>query len=196
MICWRRLISGLTGALFFAGIVRGDIVPMFMLDTGRLQPLCVCERTEVEPTNLSYLYDSSIVDGFSLGTIQFLPMTGGDIGQSVKMPHSIELKGEPGSISLCLYSLMGLGLCSVHNWIRRLSLNHITEWYHNGGPFQIGHSLAVSPESLCSAPAYCFVEPDGTMERLTPQIRLRTIVSSWRQSQFTPDIIAPRGPPI
>jgi hypothetical protein len=45
-------------------------------------------------------------------------------------------------------------------------------------------------------PVCCFIQPDNAAERLIPQYRIRTVVSSWRKSQFTPDVIASRGPPL
>ena len=195
MICWRRLISGIIVALIFVGAVRADMVPVSKVDAEWQQPLYVSSQAKVHRTNLSSLYDSPIVVDLDLGTIQFQPEAIIDIGQPSHAPPAMELTGGPGSVSLCLYALMGLGLCSAPHWIRRLSLGHIPEWYHNGGPFQIGHSFAVSPESLCPVPVYCFVQPDDTPEDLIRKYCIRTIVSSWRKSQFTPDTLASRGPP-
>ena len=195
MIHWRRLVLGLIGFSFFAGIVRADMVTVFKLGAEQQRPIHVCSGAEVRHTNLSCLYDSPIVDGFSLGTVHFLPKARVDMGQSTQMPPAIELTDGPGSASLCLYALMGLGLYSAPHWIRRLSMGLIPEWYHDEAPFQIGHSFAVPPESLCPVPVYCFVQPDDRAERFIPQYRLRTVVSLWRKSQFTPDVIASRGPP-
>jgi hypothetical protein len=196
MISRRRHISGIIGALLFAGIVRADMVPVFKLETERQQPLRACCRTEVQHTNLSSLYDSPILVDLDLGTVQFLPEAGADVGQTSQIPLTINLTDGPGSVSLCLYALMGLGLCSAPHCVRRLSLGHIPEWYDDAGPFQLGHSLAVSPESLCATLVCCSIQPDETAEPLIPQYHLRTVVSCWRKSQFTPDVIASRGPPL
>lgn len=195
MICWRRLILGLISALFFAGIVRADMVPVFKLDAERQQPIRVCGEAEVRHTNLSYLYNSPIVDSLSLGTIQFLPKTSGDIDQSTEMPHTIELTGGPGSANLCLYALLSLGLYSVPHWIKRLHLVHIPQLCHDGGPFQIGYSFAATPESFCTLQVCYLDPPNKTAEDALPLYRQRTIISLWRKSQFTPETIASRGPP-
>lgn len=99
------------------------------------------------------------------------------------------------SLHLCLCALMGLGVCKSAPWMKRLSFGYIPEWYHDGGPHQIGHSLAIPPESLCPVPICCFVQPDDRAEEFIIKHSLRTIVSAWRKSQFTPCILASRGPP-
>ena len=99
-------------------------------------------------------------------------------------------------VSRCLYALMGLGLCSSVHWVKKINLGHIPEWYHEGGPLQIGHSHAATPESLCSLQV-CFLAPqDDRAEDSLPQYHLGTIVSLWRKSQFTSSVIASRGPPL
>jgi hypothetical protein len=96
---------------------------------------------------------------------------------------------------LCLSAIIGLGLCTSAHCVKRLSFGFIPEWYHNGGPFQIGHSFAVNPDSVNPVPAYCFVQPVPGAEDFIPQYHLGTIVSLWRKSQFTADVLAGRGPP-
>ncbi|OHB76350.1 MAG: hypothetical protein A2Z25_21170 [Planctomycetes bacterium RBG_16_55_9] len=195
MICWRSIIRCVIGILFAAGVARADMTPIFGFDAERQGSLCVCGQAEIRHNSLSGPFDIRIVVDLDLGTVRFVPEAGVDIGQPAQAPRGIDLTGGLSSVSLCLYGLMGLGLCCAPHWIRKLTFAHIPEWYHDGGPFQIGHSLAASPESLCSVPAYCFIQPDKTAKEIIPQYRLRTIVSSWRKSQFTYDVIASRGPP-
>lgn len=99
------------------------------------------------------------------------------------------------SLGLCLYALLGLGLCKSAPWVKKLSLGVVPGWYHDGGPFQIGHSVAISPGCLYSA-LVCFVQPDVAAKTLLPRYRREAIVSSWRESQITPTILASRGPPL
>ena len=196
MICRRRLISGIIIALIFVGAVRADMVPVSKVDTGRQPPLRVCGQAKAHHTNHSNPYDHPIIVDLHLGTVQLQSEAGVEIVQPAPVPHVLELTGGAGSVSLCLYALMGFGLCSAPHWIKRLHFGNIPEWYHEGGPFQIGHSLVVSPESFCPVPVYCFVQPDDTVEELIPRYRLRTIVSSLRKSQFASETIASRGPPL
>jgi hypothetical protein len=177
------------------GTVHADMVLVSKLDT-EPQSQRVCGRTEFQRANLSGLYDSTSISDLDFRFVQFLPKADVEVGQTTGIESSINLTGGPGSVSLCLYAMLGLGLCSAPHWIKKLSIGYIPEWYHNGGPLQIGHSLAVSPESLCPVPVYCFVQPVLATEYLIPQYHHMTVVSLWRKSQFTPDIIASRGPPL
>jgi hypothetical protein len=51
------------------------------------------------------------------------------------------------------------------------------------------------PGTLCPAPACCFIQPFHPQNNHLPQYRLRTIISLWWKSQFTPIVLAPRAPP-
>ena len=192
----RKQILSLIVALLVAGAARANIVLVSERD-GEREPLRhVCSRMEFQHADSSGLYDSSVAVDLDFGPVQFLPQAGvDDVGQTSQTPYAMELTGRPDSSSLCLYALMGLGLCSAPHWVRRLSLGSIPEWYHESGPFQIGHSHAAMPESLCSLQVCFLVPPDDRADHLIPQYRLRTILSLWRKSQFTLAVLAPRGPP-
>ena len=99
------------------------------------------------------------------------------------------------SLGLCLYALFGLGLCKSAPWVKKVSLGVVPGWYHDGGPFQIGHSFAVTPDCL-NAALVCFVQQDNIAETPLSQYRDEEIVSLWWQSQCTPVIRSPRGPPF
>jgi hypothetical protein len=96
---------------------------------------------------------------------------------------------------LCLYALLGLGLCKSAPWVKKLSLGVLPGWYHDGGPFQIGHSLAISPDCLCLA-VVCFTQPQDKAEDLQPLYRLGAVAALWRAAQFVPAVRAARGPPV
>ena len=192
-----KQILGLVVALVVARATHADLMPVTEGGSERKPSREVCYRMKSPYADFSSLYDSSVAAGLNSGSIQFLPQAGGnDVRQSSQTPYAIELTGQPDSSSLCLYALMGLGLCSAPHWIKRLSLGFIPEWYHESGPFQIGHSYAATPESLCSLQVCFLVPPDDRAEHLIPQYRLRTILFLWRKSQFTPTVLVPRGPPL
>lgn len=98
------------------------------------------------------------------------------------------------SFDLCLYALMGLGLCRSAPWVRRLHLGHIPDWYHSGAPQQIGHSHLLGPDALCDA-AVCFVQADAAPESLPVRCRAGTVPSLARRSQSIPAVLAARAPP-
>jgi hypothetical protein len=123
-----------------------------------------------------------------------VPRAEADAGPTGQAQHLHLLVEGQSSLDLFLYALMGLGLCRSAPWVKKFSFDLIPDWYHSSGPFQIGHSLAVGPD-LCFAPVYCFVQPDCRAQDCPPQYYRGTIVSLWRKSQFTPTILASRGPP-
>lgn len=98
------------------------------------------------------------------------------------------------SLGLCLYALFGLGLCKSAPWVKKVSLGVVPGWYHDGGPFRIGHSSAISPDCLCLA-FPCFQQPEDRAEDLQPIYCHNDVGTLWRASQFSPAVIAPRGPP-
>ena len=195
MNCRRRLISGIICTLLFAGFVRADMVSVYQPGAQRPQSQCMSNGIGVQQTNQFGLNEHPIVD-FNLGSVYFPIEVGDDIGQSARVTHTIDLTVRPSSVNLCLYALMSLALYSAPHWLKRLHLGHLPEWYHDGGPFQIGHSFAATPKSLCTLHVCCLLPPDEPVEDFLPQYRRRTIISCWRTSQFTPEAIASRGPPL
>ena len=196
MINGRRIISAVICGLIVAAVVHADMVSVSQQDTGRSPLPSVCNQVEIPRSNFSISYNFNNVANLDSWSIGFLPQENTNITQTPEIQHLQSFTNGPGSLNLCLSALIGLGLCSSAHFVKKLSFSFIPEWYHNGGPSQIGHSYAVTPESLCSSPVYCFVQPVCTVEDSFIQYRLRTIVSIWRKSQFTPSVIASRGPPL
>lgn len=191
----RRQILGLLVVFLTIDIAYADMMSVSRLNSERKPLQRVIDETEIQHTSLFDLYDLFLFDHFDLGTIQFLPKATPDLSHPLEAPYVIELTDGSDSCSLCLYALISLGLCSAPHWIRRLSLGHIPEWYHDGGPFQIGHRFAVSPESPCPVPAHCFVHPDTTTKDSLTHFHKTIVVPSWQKPQFTSNALASRGPP-
>ena len=145
----RKQILGLIVALLLAGVARAGMVPVSERDGERKPLRHVCSRMDLQYADSSSLYDGSVAIDLDFGPAQFLPQAGvDDVGQTHQTPYAMELAGRPGSSSLCLYALMSLGLCAAPHWVRRLSSGFTPEWYHDGGPFQIGHSHAADRKSV------------------------------------------------
>jgi len=195
MIDGRKLIIVVIGGLVVTAAAYADMVPVSRLDAGRRQLPRACGRTDLQYTNLSSPSNFSSVGHLDLWSVEFLPEANAVLSQTSEIQHPQILTNGQGSLNLCLSALISLGLCSSAHWVKRLSFGFIPEWYHDGGPFQIGHSFAVTPESLCPVPVCCFIQPVCTVEDSFPQYRLGTVTSLWRKSQFTPTILASRGPP-
>ncbi len=116
-------------------------------------------------------------------------------GEPVALTQGVRILADgQGSFSLCLYALLGVGLWKSAPLARKLSFGGIPQWYHDGGPTQIGHRLAIAPDCLCAAPA-CFIQPDRRTEDPIPRYHFATVVSLWRSSQFTAAVLASRAPP-
>ncbi len=195
MINRRELLITVGLVLLVTTGIYADMTPVSQSDAKRVQSPNACRLAELQYTNLSSPYNPPSVTELDSWSVEFLPEANADVSQTSEIQHPLSLTNGPGSLNLCLSALIGLGLCSSAHWVKRLSFGVVPEWYHDGGPFQIGHSFAVTPESLCPVPAYCFVQPVCTVEDSLPQYRLRTVVSLWRKSQFTPCVLASRGPP-
>jgi len=196
MIDGRRIITAIIAGLVVRGAVYADMTPVSQLDAGRRHSPHVCGQTDFQYTNFISPSNYPSVAKIDLWSVEFLPEANADVSQTSEIQHPLSLTNGPGSLNLCLSALIGLGLCSSAHWMKRLSFDFIPEWYHDGGPFQIGHSFAVTAESLCPAPACCFIQPTCTVEDSLPQYHLGTVTSLWRKSQFSPAVIAPRGPPL
>jgi len=192
----KLLITVGLGLLVTTG-VYADMTPVSRMDARCEQSSNACRLAELQYTDLSSPYNPPSVTELDLWSVNFFPEAKDDDSQSAEIQHLQSLTNGPSSLNLCLSALIGLGLCSSAHWVKKLSFGFVPEWYHNGGPFQIGHSFAVSPESLCPVPAFCFIQPVCTVEDSLPQYRLGTVVSLWRKSQLmTPTVLAPRGPPL
>ena len=195
MINRRKLLITVGLGLLVTTGVYADMTPVSQSDAKRVRSSHACSLAELQYTNLSSPYNPPSVTELDLWSVEFLPEAKDDDSQSAEIQHLQILTNGPGSLNLCLSALIGLGLCSSAHWVKRISFGFVPEWYHNGGPFQIGHSYAVTPESLCPPPAFCFTQPVCTVEDSLPQYGLGTVVSLWRKSQFTPCVLAARGPP-
>jgi hypothetical protein len=187
---------GLMVALLVAGATRADMVRVSDRNGERERPWPMCSRMEPQGVDCPGPYDSLVAVDLDFRPVQFLPQAGAvGVGQTSKAPRTMELTGGPDSSGICLYALMSLGLCSAPHWIKKLHFGHVPEWYHEGGPFQIGHSRAATPESLCSLKVCLLAPPQDRAENSLVRYCLRTSLSLWRKSQFTPTVRASRGPP-
>lgn len=195
MTRWRRIIPVLALALAFAGTVRADMMRTRLSDAECPSALCGGEPANPRPVN------SSKPDVLSAASVEldclpisFPPDVRTDAGRNCEQPPVPPLTEGHGSLSLYLCGLISVGAFRSISSIRKLSLGALPDWYHDGGPFQIGHSLAIGPD-LHLTPVYCFVQPDCTPRNCLPQYHRGTIVSLWRKSQFTPTVLSSRGPP-
>jgi len=191
----RRYILTFIGMLVFTAAVHADMMPVSQRKSLCRQSTGSCARPNLHCENLSGTPDFTGIADLDLWSVEFLPGTDAQIGQTSEIQQLQTLTSGPDSLKLCLSALISLGLCCSGHWVKKLSLGFVPEWYHEGGPFQIGHSHALMPGTLCPAHVCCFVQPYCTEDSHLPRYFLKTIISLWRKSQFTPIVIASRGPP-
>jgi len=197
MIAGRKLIIAVLGGLVLVVSVHADMMPVTGFDstsrpsvqTG--EPADSRNNSSVAPS-LACLS----ITGLDSASLAFLPPDKADVEPAVEETPPCPILTEGlDSFSLCLSALAGLGLCGAGRSVKKTSLGFIPDWYHHGGPYQIGGSHVVGPDCLC-ATAVSFVQPDGLPEDLSEQYHRGTIAPLLRKSQFTSTVLAPRGPPL
>jgi hypothetical protein len=198
MVGVKKICSTVIVALVVASAVHADMMPLSPLEGGSQQSVPVRDGTiSQQPSDsgqLGRFLGPIDLDSFPIG---FLPAAGVDAGGTSQTESPPVLTDRQNSFSLCLYALMGLGLCHTAPWVKKLHIGLIPDWYHSGAPYQIGHSFAISPDCVSSAPIYSFIQPDSpsATQDILPQFHQRNVISLWRKSQFTPTVLASRGPP-
>lgn len=105
----------------------------------------------------------------------------------------VELPPLPGSADLFLSAVLTVGAWQVVRSVRHLNLAGLPDWYHTGGPDQIGHAVAFDFD--LATPAACpYAEPTSPRPASlfpTPPVRLPNDSST---AHLRPS--APRAPPV
>jgi hypothetical protein len=190
----KKIITAILMAWAVTHGARADMMPASRLHGVPRPSAQACEQTVSQsPNSPNPLIGPTIVD-LDLQSAAFWPTTNAEVRPTdqTRQPPPLLESGQ-SSFDLCLYALMGLGLCKSAPWMKKVSLGGIPDWYYPGGLAPIGH--AASLNYLCPAAA-CLIQPDRKTDNGISRYRIRTIVSSWRKSQFTPDVIASRAPPL
>jgi hypothetical protein len=192
---WRKVITVLIGIAAVCAISHADMMPLSpLVDAGSRQS----PSADLQPADRPALFANfrGMAD-LDLPLGEFVYQPGPHAGEASEARPAEILTDQQNSLTLCLYALLGLGLCRSVPLVKKCHLSCIPDWYHSGGPSQIGHSLAISPDCQIAASAFCFIQPvfTGVTKDALPQFHRRIVVSLWRQSQYTPAVLAPRGPP-
>jgi len=191
----RRSIGGFFGVLVFAAIVHADMIPVFQEFTVCRQSQVCYALTDHQCENSPSTYNYTYITDPGLWSVGLLSEIDAETGQNSEVQLHSLTDGSNG-LEFCLSALISLGLCCSAHRVKKLPLGFIPEWYHEGRPFQIGHRHALIPGTLCPAKACCFIQTPCTEDNHLPQYYLKTIVSLWRKSQFTPAVTLSRGPPL
>jgi len=195
MIERRAILGVVVGALALAATLRADMMPASAPAVPSLQPPPIClAGAEHDPGPSDVLGSAAIADHVQALLARCTLDSGGMVEPAGEIQPLQILSDRQSSFSLCLYALVGLGLFRSAPLVKKLSFGGLPSWYHDGRPYQIGHCLAISPDCVAGAPA-CFVQPDDRKENGPRPSRGQTLISLWRESLFTPTLLAPRGPP-
>lgn len=193
MIQQRRMITILAGALWLCAAVRADMTPVCFLhaDDPPVPEVCISiDGPRASP--------SSEFAGFSgLADLAPAPIASPlepkmERRSTDRMKPARILGDNQNSLSLCLYGLLGLGLCWSAPSVNKLG-GFMDRCYRD--PFRIDRSAAILPRHLCSAPVACFLQPDFEREDSPARHGREALASLPRRSQFTPTARASRGPP-
>ncbi len=190
----KKTISFLVVLLLSEGI-HTDL--LFVSSSDFINPTQLHDFRDLEAQNTETIRRASSLTPLELEPIRLLADPRYDFDHPSDVPP-IQVCTDSGqsSFSLCLSALVGLGLYRSAHSLKRLSLGLIPQSYHNAGPFQIGHSIAVDLDYVVPAPMCCFVQPVHTVPDIAHQGHFGALVSLWRPSQYTPDLLTARGPPV
>ncbi|MEN6428941.1 MAG: hypothetical protein ABFE13_26635 [Phycisphaerales bacterium] len=192
---WKKVILVLVMAFGATEVVCADMVYVSGQNDRGPVPAVILDHAGEQPLPVSGVFSYSAMADLGSLSVEFLPAVKPEAGDAGEPQPVCVLVDRQDSLGLCLYALLGLGLCKSVPWVKRVSLGVVPGWYHDGGPFQVGHSSAASPDCLDSA-LVCFSQPGVAAKTLLPRRYRRVIVSLWRESQITSAILASRGPPL
>ncbi len=137
----------------------------------------------------TFLAASHTVADFDLlltGAEPLLPRSAGADAQVRELPAL------PGSAQLFLSAMLSMGGWHVLRSARHIHLGAIPEWYHAGGPAQVGHAVPFDLD-FSASPLCCFEQPVGERPYLYRVRREQTRPRCDAQGFLL--IAAPRGPP-
>jgi len=103
------------------------------------------------------------------------------------------LPPEPASLSLVLAGLGSLGAWQLGRAARTLHFGPVPEWFHTGGPVQIGHTYAANPDCSAVFEVCAFDQPVGK-HAVLHRMRCEPPLIFLPQCILTSE--APRGPPF
>jgi len=191
----EKVIAAVVIALCAAVAVRADMTPMPWGNPPDRGSLSFWGCAAPESLECPHLSICSVMVGFNTFPIGIIEGERAVARQHGESQPVCVLSDRQDSFALCLYALLGLGLCKSAPWAKRLSLDAIPAWYGQQGPCHVGHSLAISPDCPSLTLLCGLVQPGGEDSGPTPW-RRGAVVSLWRTHQFSPSVVGPRGPPL
>ncbi len=196
MVGRGKIIPILIGAASLCAVVRADMVSMSPTNAGGVssqQTRLTVDFPRAGPSSPCAGFPE--IADFSLLPVGPLPQPDMGTGQAGETKSPRILVDKQNSVSLCLYALLGLGLCRSAPWVKRLHFSCLPDWYHSNGPYQIGHGYAIAPDCRRSVLMPCFVPSGHKLEDISPRCFPGTIVSFLRRPEVVCWELGSRGPP-
>lgn len=185
----NRITVGFLAGLFLVGSSYGGMIRTVPPETGpAVDQMPLCARGAFDSLAVRSVAD---VDWFAVRSVP--PLRSGYDDYEEPNPSHV-LADRQGSVHLCLYALLGLGLFKSTPWVKKFSFGAISGWCLESGRWEIGPCSALATDCVFATSA-CFIQPDVRGEGPQPVYRLGVVPALWDRSQFLPTILASRGPP-
>lgn len=195
-----RIILVATGLLMPAGIARADMMPLDALHGTVVWARSdsieeVEEPTEpTEPANPANLSSFPSLFDWDLRGV-FRPVIRIDVSEPPQSQPVHLLAEKEGSLTLCLYAMMSLGLIDSVPWTRKWMVRTLPRWYWHGCTGVYRPCLAISVMLRHPEPTAHWDPPSDPTQDEQTCLQPETTVPLWRKSQFTLPVLAARGPP-
>lgn len=191
----RKSVLAILVGIALAGTVHANMMPVSWQDVGCRQYPQVRVEIDLEHTSSSHSF-VGFPGAADLDLRVFKSLAEANAGPAVETRPLQPRKASPGALSLCLYALIGLGLCRSGHWFKRPTFGFLPDWHHHRNPCQIWHSHAAGPKYLNSATAHGLIQPGCTATEGMPPYCRGAVLSLLRNTQFTPSVVpGSRGPP-
>ncbi len=192
----RKVITGLIGSLVVCTIGLADMMPLCPTGVVCPQPAPLGTPADFRPASLSSPWpDLAGVAAEISPLFESLLLPDAETEPIDKIEPARILVDRQNSLTLCLYGLMGLGLCHSAPFLKRFQFSGIPDWYYSGRPFQVGPRSTISPDCLPLAAIHAFIPPDCHAVEVASQYLSGVIAMLLRESLFIPISLTSRGPP-
>jgi hypothetical protein len=185
------VILGVAVLSFSAAFVRADMVGASYPDTRT--PRCSI-AVQVE-TDKQLSDKTATSEPVSLGSLD-MTLRGDlsdDSADSKQQRSDVRvLPGGPSSVVLFFSALSGLGVWRLGRSARKFHFASAPNWYHTGGPVQVGHVTAINPDMTVPATiSICDLVAEQCIRLL-----LRRVAPLRLRSQYIHALATPRAPPL
>jgi hypothetical protein len=196
MIGRGKIIPILIGAASLCAAAHADMVPLSPADLGGASSQQIRLWADSPSTSPSRPHLGSLESAdFGLLFVGSWPAPSAQTGQVDETKFPQILADKQNSASLCLYALLGLGLCRSVPLVKRLHFGRIPDWYHSGSDDQIGHGLSAAPDYRWSVPTPYFAPLGHESKDISPGGLSRTMMSLLKGPQIASWELGSRGPP-